>query len=585
MNDLNCFMNRLSCALLCVIFSVSGCTVMPATPQSAAPKSGSESASEPAAAEPQKRTRPTDTDVMYHVFSAELLGARGDFSAAAAAYLEAALASPDPEIAERATRVALAADEWQLVALASDRWAMLAPDNLDAHQLAAGSRLREGDYAGAEYQLGKILEMTADNPAHGWRIVSALLVPADDQSRANKVLDDLLRKFNAKSNADAYFARSQLAVRAGDMDKAEKMANEAIGLAPERADLLAWAGRLAISRNHQAMALARYRQAWDLDHANVGIAMAYAELLKRSGDKAGAEHVMAQLPDVPGIRFSRIVLALEMGERDRAEKLYRGFSEAHYKDASAAAFQAAQSAEMLDHPRQAIEWYKQVTGERSLQAVLRQAFLLAGIGQIEEARNTLAQIRINTDKTVQADSYQAEAQILQDAGRRQEALEVLNHALKALPDSTNLRYARALLSVDMGKLKLAEADLRQIIAVEPDNAAALNALGYTLADLTQRYDEAAALIHKAYALQPQEPSIIDSMGWIAYRQGRLQEAVRYLDAAWQASKNAEIAAHLGEVLWQLDQKDKARAMWQAGLKLEPDNAVLAETMQRFGVSP
>jgi len=567
------------------MFTVSGCGVLPAERQNSSAEPGSGTAGVAEAARPVAKLPPTDTDVMYHVFSAELLGAQGDYSGAAAAYLKAALASDDPEIAERATRVALAADEWQMVALASDRWAMLAPDNLDAHQLAAGSRLKEGDYAGAEYQLGKILEMTAGNPGHGWQIVSALLVPADDQSRANKVLDDLLQRFDASSDADACFARSQLAARAGDMDKAEKMADEAIRLAPERADLLAWSGRLALGRKDQAAALARYRRAWNLDHANIGIAMAYAELLKRGGDKAGAQAVLAKLPDEPGIRFSRIVLALDLGERETAENLYRGFSDAHYRDTSAAAFQAAQSAELLEHPREAIEWYKKVTGERSLQAAMRQAFLLASLGEIEEARSVLARARINADQQVQADSYQAEAQILQDAGRKEEAMQVLDHALETMPDATAVRYARALLCVDLGKLKLAETDLRQIIAAEPHNAAALNALGYTLADLTQRYDEAEALIHKAYALQPQEPSIIDSMGWIAYRRGRMEEAVRYLNAAWDASGNAEIAAHLGEVLWVTDQHDKAREIWQAGVKAEPDNTVLAKTMQRFGVSP
>ena len=127
--------------------------------------------------------------------------------------------------------------------------------------------------------------------------------------------------------------------------------------------------------------------------------------------------------------------------------------------------------------------------------------------------------------------------------------------------------------------------MRQVISVQPDNAAAINALGYTLADLTDRYDEAEQLINQAYELQPEDASIIDSMGWISYRRGRLEEAEAYLREAWKSMRNAEIAAHLGEVLWMAGQRDEARSLWQLGTQLESDNEVLIDTMQRFGELP
>ena len=137
----------------------------------------------------------------------------------------------------------------------------------------------------------------------------------------------------------------------------------------------------------------------------------------------------------------------------------------------------------------------------------------------------------------------------------------------------------------MGLLDLAESDLRQIISVQPDNAAAINALGYTLADMTERYDEAERLILQAYGLQPEDASIIDSMGWISYRLGRLHEAEGYLREAWKTMRNAEIAAHLGEVLWTSGQKDEAQSLWKLGLQMESDNEILIKTMQRFGELP
>jgi len=527
----------------------------------------------------------TDSDVMYHVFSAEVIGAEGDFSGAATEYLEAALISEDPEIAERAARIAVSAGEWQMVALASDRWALLDPTSLDAHELAAGSRLREGDYVGAGYQLARILELTGSDQTHGWRIVTALLAPANDQVRANKVLDNLLKEFDAGSNVDALLARSQLAARNRELEKATELIDMAVALETSRPDLYAWSGRLAVSRGNQTLALKHYRQAWQLKPDDQIIAMAYAELLKRNGDLTTAQTVLAQLPDKPEMRFARIIFALDAGDRKGAELLYEEFASARYASSSETAFHAAQSAELLDYPEEAIKWYKQVTGERSSRAVMRQAFLLADLDEIKEARNILAQLRIEADNGVLSRSFQAEAQILQDDGRSDEAFQVLSKALVILPEDTPLRYARALTAVGLGRLELAESDLRQIISIQPDNAAAINALGYTLADLTDRYDEAEQLILQAYELQPEDASIIDSMGWISYRRGRLKEAERYLREAWKTMRNAEVAAHLGEVLWVRGQKDEARSLWKLGRQMDSHNEVLTETMQRFGELP
>ncbi len=585
MNFDYCFMKRVSGVFIFVMFMTTACSSVQESPAPSVVDSAP-APLEPVAGEaPDSELLPTDPDVMYHIFSAEVKGAEGDYSGAAAEYLEAALISVDPEIAERATRVAVSAGEWQMVALASDRWAMLDPQSLDARELAAGSRLREGDYVGAEFQLARILELTVSDQAHGWRIVTALLAPANDQVRANRVLDNLLEEFDAGSNVDALFARSQFAARIGDMDNATEYIDRAILLAPDRADLLAWSGRLAVNTGDRTLAVSRYRQAWEASPGDQQIAMAYAELLKRNDNLAAAQAVLAQLPDTPDMRFARIVFALDAGDRDGAETLYKGFSEVQYAEASDAAFQAAQSAELLGNRREAINWYKQVTGEQSLRAIMRQAFLLAGLGDVEEARNLLVQLRMQTDNGVVSQSYQAEVQILQDAGRRDEAMHLLNTALSSLPEDTALRYTRALLAVGSGQLELAESDLRRIISAEPDNAAAINALGYTLADLTERFDEAEQLIIQAYEMQPDDASIIDSMGWISYRLGRLREAEGYLRKAWEVMRNAEIAAHLGEVLWVSGQKDEARSLWQLALQVEGDNEILIETMQRFGELP
>ncbi|MGB5290392.1 MAG: tetratricopeptide repeat protein [Lysobacterales bacterium] len=578
-------MKKVPSVFIFVMFLMTACSTAQETPSEPLVEAGSASL-EPVSNEvPDTDLPPTDPDVMYHVLSAEVLGVDGDVSGAASAYLEAALISEDPEIAARATRVAVSAGEWQMVVLASDRWAMLDPTSLDAQELAAGSRLREGDYAGAEYRLARILELTSDDRELGWRVVIALLAPVEDQSRSSKILNSLLEKFDGGSNVSALFARSRLAASFGEVEEAFDLADQAIKIDPERADILAWSGRLAINLGNETLALARYQQAWEADPENEQVAMSYAELLKRSGNLTSAQRVLAQLPDAPDMRFARIIFALDGGDRDNAEQLYAGFSTVQYDDESEAAFQAAQSAELLDHQRQAIDWYKKVTGEKSIRAIMRQAFLLAGLGDLEDARNLLVQLRTRSDSQIKSQSYQAEAQILQESGNNDEAFRVLNNALESFPEDISLRYTRALVAVALGKLTLAESDLREIISIQPENAAAINALGYTLADLTDRYEEAEELIQRAYELQPEDASIIDSMGWISYRLGRLEEAETYMREAWKTMRNAEVAAHLGEVLWVRGQKDEARSTWRLGLELDADNEILINTMLRFGESP
>jgi Flp pilus assembly protein TadD len=207
---------------------------------------------------------------------------------------------------------------------------------------------------------------------------------------------------------------------------------------------------------------------------------------------------------------------------------------------------------------------------------------MAREGDLAAARRELAQMRLQTSELFVEESWLAEARILREAGDRQEALEVLDLALDELPGSVPIRYSHALFAAELGWVDIAETDLRIIISEQPENSAALNALGYTLADQTERYEEAEALIRQAYILEPDQAAIVDSMGWIAFRRGRLAEAEEYLRRAWALEKNPEIAAHLGEVLWVSGERDAARFFWREAIKIDNDNPVLEETLQRLG---
>jgi len=293
---------------------------------------------------------------------------------------------------------------------------------------------------------------------------------------------------------------------------------------------------------------------------------------------------MANMQQTPDVMLARILFEINVEDRDRAEKLFRQFDSVRFDDPHESAFYQAQAAEALDMISRAIELYAEVeSGDNALVAGIRRAELMAGEGDVAGARRELAVLRLQTSQVIVEESWLAEARILREVGDGKSALEVLDKALEQLPSSISIRYSHALLAADLGWVDVAEKDLRFIISEQPENAAALNALGYTLADQTERYEEAEALIRQAFILRPDDASIVDSMGWISYRLGRLDAAQEFLHRAWALDKNPEIAAHLGEVLWVVGKQEAARSIWREGAEVDSENPVLQETLQRMEV--
>lgn len=529
------------------------------------------------------RTEPTDEEVMYRVFAGEYLGGEGDLEGAVEEYLEASMASDDPEIARRATRVAFAAEAWQQAVMAADRWALLEPQNIGAHESAAAAMLKVGDYIGAEYQMVQILDLMGDT-TEAWLLVSNLLAQADNPSLADDSLEHILEQREGASSGDVFYARSQLAVRSGNLRGAFELARQAAEQNPERIEFLTWAGRLALNLKLPETGLEYIRRAWLLDPEDHDLTLAYADLLARTGDADGARKVMGEMKQTPDVMLSRILFEIAAKDRDRALELFETFAEMRWEDEEEKAYYQGQAAEALGEFEKAVELYGRVkTGERGLGSRIRRAELLGQLGFLDAARRELAELRAEGGELALEEGWLAEARILREAGDRESAIEVLDQAVEQAPDSVPLLYTRALLAAEIGRVDFAERDLREVLARQPENAAALNALGYTLADQTERYEEAEALIRQAYILQPNEPSIIDSMGWIAYRQGRLQEAEQFLRKAWSLDRNPEIATHLGEVLWQQGRRSEAIDAFRDAEAIDAGNPVLLETLERLQV--
>jgi len=568
------------CATACLAALIAVSCATP--PQTRPPGAGqADAAIQPPAGEPPRE--PTSEEVMYHVFAAEYLGAEGDLEAAVGEYLEAAMASDDPAIARRATRVAFAAEAWQQASMAADRWALLDPDNVAAHEAAAAAMLNVGDYLGAEFQLMQILDLMGDS-TEGWLLVSGLLARSADPVQADATLEHILGQRQGASSGDVFYARSQLAAQSRKLQQAFELARQAVEQDPERVEFLTWTARLAINLRLPDTALEYVRRAWQLEPDDHDLAMAYADLLARTGNRDEARKVMREMTQTPDVMFARIMFEIVAAERAAAVALYEEFRGMSFEDSEEQDYFLAQAAEALGFEQQAIEYYGRISdGERALAAAIRRAELMAQAGDMDGARRSLAELRLQGNELIIEESWLAEARILREAGARDQAFHLLEEAVEQLPDSVPILYTRALLAAELGWVDIAERDLREIIAREPENAAALNALGYTLADQTERYDEAEALIRQAYILQPHEASIIDSMGWVSFRQGRYAEAEEFLRRAWEIDQNPEIGAHLGEVLWVSGKKDEAVKAWREAQAIDSQNAVLLDTLERLEI--
>ena len=266
-------------------------------------------------------------------------------------------------------------------------------------------------------------------------------------------------------------------------------------------------------------------------------------------------------------------------------KLYRDMQSDTSPRSGKRLYLLGQVAELTDQDGQAALWYGQVpdTDERWLDAGIRMVVLSDKQGDSQAAINKIAELRlaVGTDRRETVDIYLLEADLLARKSRKGDAIAVYSRGLEQLKEEPRLLYARAMAHIDMDDIDAGERDLRALLALDPDSADALNALGYTLADRTDRYAEANALIEKAIKIKPDEPAIIDSYGWAQFRLGNLDEAVRLLRLAYEKQPDSEVAAHLGEVLWVRGERAEARRIWEKGRKADADNKILMETMKRL----
>ncbi len=522
--------------------------------------------------------RPVPTDVLYNVLAGEIAGQHEDYGTAARYYLEASLESADPDIAERATQIALYAGNTDLAGQAVKRLIEIAPESRRAYRTAATLAVEEGEPLMARRYLEHLMTMASTTEA-GWQEVARLMARASDETFALDLMGELVEAH--PDQAPAWRARSQLASHFDRLQPALDYADRALELNPQAPDLMAWRGRLRLSDADYEGAAADLEMALEAAPDNRQAQLNYAEALRRQGDYDRAQSVLSGLPQNPELVKTRAALALENEDWELAGKLYRRLLEEPGFKQEARYF-LGQLAELEKRFEEALALYEQVDSEElRLDADIRRAVVLAQMERLDEALEVLAGLKSGDRGTVE-EAFLAEGQILTDAGRIDDALAAYGEGLNRLPDSQRLVYARGLLAAEQGRLERAEADFRAILDENPEDAMALNALGYTLADQTDRLEEAHDLISQAYELAPDDAAVVDSLGWVEYRRGNHQEALVHLRRALELQFDAEIAAHLGEVLWVTGEEEEARETWRRALeRLPEDSEVVRRTMERL----
>ena len=534
--------------------------------------------------DPPPPRRGLTEDVLYKLLVGEFAGYRGDLPLSFENYLEVARETRDAAVAARAAKLAVLSDADGKALEAARLWNEADPSSVEARQVLASLLIRAGDIAGAIEHLEKIVEMMTDPPGAGFGRAADLLAGEKDQEVAIAAMRRLVT--GHEDDAAAQLALARLLVRAGRPEEASVAIERAAELDPDDARTAVLRARLRQRMNDVEGAFGVLVEFLERAPDSSMARMAYARMLvdtqRYEQARAEFEHLVADEPENDDARYALGLLLLQTKRLDEATQQFERLASGASRH-DAAYYYLARIAESQQRLDDAIDSYRRVQrGEHRLNAQIRVAVLLAENGDLESARRHLHGVRSeNTEETVRI--YRTEAGLLARDGRYQEAMTVYDASLEEVPGNSDLLYSRGMLADKLDRLDIVERDMREIISREPDNADALNALGYTLADRTDRYEEAYALIKRAIELKPDEPYIVDSMGWVLYRMGRHQEALEQLRRAMSINPDPEIAAHLGEVLWALGKQAEAREIWSTALEATPEDERLLDVIERFGL--
>ncbi len=520
--------------------------------------------------------------VAYQVLLAEIALRRGYGDLALSVYAELALRSRDPQVLARAIEVAGFARRMDLANELAQLWVGTEPESVPARQTLVGVLIVLNRLDDLAPHLSKLLEQDKDNLGDNLSRLNRMLFRQPDKSAVLRLVQRVTQPYQGV--AEAHFAVAQAALAAGDRPLAQESVRRAQELRPEwEMPVLLEAQIVSAEAPAKVVPLlerylSRHPNAKDV---RLHLARAYVGDKRFSDASAEFRRLLRDFPNSVEVVYPVAILALQQNDLDTAETQLKHLLELEFGDRNLVNYYLGQVMEARKNEAAAIDYYGQVgLSEPFLNARNRQALLLARAGKLDEARQVLQQTA-TMHPTERVALGQSEAQLLRDAKRYAEALEVLERLLKSNPGNAELLYDSALVADRLDKVALVEERLRQVIALQPENAHAYNALGYTFAERNMRLDEARELVARALALLPDDAFIIDSMGWVLYRQGDLAGALIQLQKAYGLRQDPEIAAHMGEVLWGLGRQDEARRVLREAARKDPDNEALAAAVKKF----
>jgi tetratricopeptide (TPR) repeat protein len=520
-------------------------------------------------------------DLMFDILLGEIAGQRGQVDVAVPHYLQAAEDAEDPRVAERAVQIASYAKQYEVAQRAAHRWVELDGENIEARKALTALALHTGDTDEVATQMDYMLSVSED-PEEGYQLATAILARTEDKQSALAAMETLVA--HHPDSPYAWMALGRIAILAGQAEQALTAVNRALEQHPDLPEALILKAQLLVRLDRKEEATQLLKRAIEVHPDDASLHFAYGRMLLDAEELDAAREQFARVvklePDNPDGLYSLALLELETGKFRAGEKHLKQLLEQGQREQSAYYYLGYATYERGDNDA-ALKWYGMVeSGDYWGQAQLRAAAIMVEQERIDDMRDYMRVMRQkNPEKNAQL--YLVEGQALSSGGFTAEAYTVYGTALDANPDNEDLLYARALVAEKLGHLDVAESDMRRILASDPDNVRTLNALGYTLADQTDRYEEALEYISKAYEQSPDDPAIIDSMGWVHFRMGKLDMARLYLQQAWDMTRDSEIGAHLGEVMWAQGDHDAAREIWKVSLEAKPDNAVLLEVLDRI----
>lgn len=539
-----------------------------------------------ASAEPLARltvaTPDADHDVLAQLLDAQFALDRADLASAAAAYGRAAALSTDPQVAQRATGLAIATHDRAGAERALARWQALGADAVDMAQAQAKLALDSGDTEGARKQLERLVG--SDDP-DAWRKFGRLLMGARDQAQAGRLLAAIATPARLPDDAKAWLAMSEM----GDKLRQHAYARNIAEAALKRfdcADCYAWAAQLQYHAGHKDKARTLFDRALAKDPSNTRLRLGYASLLGKDGDNAAAARLLSRGKQDAVTFQARAAFAARAEDMPELRRIYRQLTAAPEDVREQSFYLLGQLAGTIGKKSQALDWFAQVPvdDEHRFDADLHTALLLQQQGETTRAHAMARQMQMDYAESPEQwrKALQLDAELYMAEGRYEQAGAAFSRALKQSPDDGDLLYGRGLAYAEAGNVDAAVADLRHLLSLEPDNLDAANALGYTLADANRDLDEAEKLIGRAREAHPDNPAIIDSWGWLQFRLGHLEAAEQALRQAWKATgEDPEIGMHLAEVLWKRGHADEARHVVGQVRKVAPDAPGLDSLEERM----